>query len=151
MPLTRKQKVLLALGFLLLVACSSLLTIYFASAHFFVPPPVTEAPTRDIPFARQDAVNVCQRESAERFSGRLLRSSADWRSTRYESERGVFVVLLDGAVGNQQDHVMATIYCYVEPDTHEISYFKAYDENDDDMFSGGISMEGMMKALGGGE
>ena len=100
-----------------------------------------------VPFGDLDAAKSCEIEAAEKFEGRLLHSSIDWHSTRFQESRNVYVVMLNGTVGTFGNSDSVNIYCYVSPKTERVSYFKAYDSNSRPMLSNAINMDAMLKSF----
>ena len=120
------------LGIASVVMLSSLLTVYLtdndrstalnATRDIFADRNFNEAP-----FNAQDAGLACTQESNQRFGATLVRSRVDWRSTRFDEGRELWLVVLNGDVGDLYQYDEATIYCYINPKTYVVSYFKAYD------------------------
>jgi len=132
-----------------IVITSSLLTIHFANSSDRLPFEHTGT-ARDfakIPFDSLDATRGCEKETRAKFAGDYLRSTVDWHSTRFQESRAVYIVVLDADIGTREKFEEAKVYCYVNPDTYKVSYFKAYDDDQKPMLSTGISFKDMMKSF----
>ncbi|MGH1371866.1 MAG: hypothetical protein ACRBBW_07525 [Cellvibrionaceae bacterium] len=149
MLLPLKQFLLWCLGGSAIVIPTSLMTAYYAGNQSFDVGSSSSNPTviEQVPFDSLDASRVCEVEAKEKFEGRLLHSSVNWHSTRYQESRDVFVVMLDATVGSYTRQESANVYCYVNPRTEDVSYFKAYDSNNQPMLSNAINMEAMLKSF----
>ncbi len=85
-------------------------------------------PGRDfqrIPFDILDASTVCRAESKAQFGPALLRTQVDDHSTRFQADRGIFIVIMRGYIAAEKGYEEAAIYCYVNPDDHMITYYQA--------------------------
>lgn len=144
-----KQFLMWCLGGAVVVIPTSLLTVYYAGGQEInVFQSSSEKKLVDrVPFGNLDAARSCEIEAAEKFEGRLLHSSIDWHSTRFQESRNVFVVMLNGTVGTYGDSELVNIYCYVSPKTERVSYFKAYDSSSRPMLSNAINMDAMLKSF----
>lgn len=150
MLLPLKQFLFWCLGGSAVVVPASLMTAYYAGnqSHNFNSSSSASQTIEQVPFDSLDASKVCQTEAKEKFEGRLLHSSVNWHSTRFQESRNVFVVMLDANVGTYTQQESANVYCYVNPRTESVSYFKAYDSNNQPMLSNAINMEAMLKSFG---
>lgn len=150
MFLSLKQFFLWCLSGSALVVSTSLMTAYYADGHnySFSLSSSTAKPADLIRFDSLDAARVCEIEAKEKFEGRLLHSSVNWHSTRFQDSRNVYVVMLDGSVGKYTRQESVNIYCYVNPKSEQVSYFKAYDSNNQPMLSNAIHMDAMLKSFG---
>ena len=150
MLLPLKQFLFWCLGGSAVVVPTSLMTAYYAgnqSYSFNSSSSASQQSLQQVPFDSLDASKVCAAEAEEKFEGRLLHSSVNWHSTRFQESRNVFVVMLDANVGTYAQQESANIYCYVNPRTEDVSYFKAYDANNQPMLSNAINMEAMLKSF----
>ncbi len=144
------HNLLAGVGLFSVTVGSSLLTLYIAKSNpsWMNSGSAKDSALRyDLQFDGMQAVSNCQEKAFQKFSGTLLRSEVDWRSTRYQEEQDQFVVLLNGSTGNLQHHEPVTIYCYIDPDSEEVSYFRAYDSNNSSIFSNGLSLDDMVRGL----
>ncbi len=145
-----KSKTLTVMFFIAgIVITSSLLTIHFANSSDNLSFELFGTP-RDfskIPFDSLDATRGCEQEARDKFTGEYLRSTVDWHSTRFQENRDTFIVVLNADIGTLENFEEAKVYCYVNPRTYMVSYFKAYDGNDKPMLSNGISFKEMMSAF----
>lgn len=140
MLLALKQHLLWGLLGSSIVISSSLATVYLSGGNRLnFSDAANRAPVAAL--NSLDAVNYCQAEAEEKFEGQLLYSNADWHSTRFEPTRNEFMVLLNGAVGTHSHNEKVNIYCYVSPADREVSYFRAYDSNNQSMLTSGINLE----------
>lgn len=122
-----------------LSSIASLLTIV-ASGHgsFLLPASATEeivdkpVPSYDV----LDAIAACRDHSDNKFDNTLLRSYVDDHSTRFETDRGVYLVVLTAHIGDKRTYDEATVYCYVRPATNKVTYFRAYDSEKKSLQSG---------------
>jgi|GEM_PF-1155743 len=127
-----KQHALWGFGAAATVAVSSLLTYYIASDNSGHSTSAANTLFADrnfnqAPFDANDASRACEAESKRKFGDTLLRSNVNWHSTRFDEQRKLWLVVLDSDVGNLEQFDNASIYCYINPRTYEVSYFKAYD------------------------
>lgn len=106
---------------------------------------------KKVPFNSLDAALNCEEETLEKFSGDFLRSTVDWHSTRFQKSRNVFIVVLDAHIGSRRHFEPVKIYCYVNPRSYRVSYFKAYDSNNRPMLSNGIDIKEMLASFTRGE
>lgn len=152
MLITFKKILLWCLGAVAIVVPTSLLTMHYAGAGklslFQSPQPKSSSVSAEPAFDSLQAVQACEKKSAAKFDGELLGSSVDWRSTRFQPSRNVFIVILKGNVGTYDDFEEANIYCYVNPKSEKVTYFKAYDSENKPMLSNGISMDAMLESFG---
>jgi len=100
-----------------------------------------------IPFNSLDAALSCEKETLEKFSSDFLRSTVDWHSTRFQESRNVFIVVLDAHIGTRKNFEAAKVYCYVNPRSYRVSYFKAYDSNNKALLSNGIDLKEMLASF----
>lgn len=121
-----------------LSSIASLLTIV-ATGHgsFLLPAKAAEvtdkpAPTYDV----LDAIAACRDHSDDKFDNTLLRSYVDDHSTRFEEDRGVYLVVLSAHIGSKRKYDEATVYCYVRPATNKVTYFRSYDSEKKSLQSG---------------
>ncbi|WP_423893722.1 hypothetical protein [Candidatus Pelagadaptatus aseana] len=149
-----KQALAWSAGISALVIPPSLLTIYYTEPTrlSFLDSKSSESvaqhrPAAEIPFDLTAAVDACKVESQERLSDVLLRSSVDWHSTRYQPNRGIYVVILKADIGSLRNFEEANVYCYVSPRTEKVSYFNAYDANGKSYVSRAISFNTVVKAF----
>ncbi len=144
-----KLFLLWCLGGAAVVILASLMTAYYVGdeIYSFSSSSPSSANIDRVPFDSLDASKVCELEAAEKFEGSLLHSSVNWHSTRYQESRDVFVVMLDATVGTYAQQESANIYCYVNPRTEDVSYFKAYDSSNQPMLSNAINMDAMLKSF----
>ncbi|WP_439135663.1 hypothetical protein [Pseudomaricurvus sp.] len=148
--LTNELRLKYALGLLVVAILSSALTILGVNTYSWLSPDKSSAPyLHDIPFDRLDAVHLCEDKAKVRFGDKLVRTDTDWRSTRFQADKHVYLVILNGSIGNYEQHEKAKIYCYVDPDDQYVSYFKAYDLEGRSMLSRNISMDTMLEGLSG--
>ncbi len=150
MFLPLKQFLLWCLGGSAIVVPTILMTAYYAGnqSYSFDSSASNSKAIEQVPFDSLDASKVCEVEAKEKFEGRLLHSSVNWHSTRYQESRNVYVVMLDATVGSYAQQESANVYCYVNPRSKDVSYFKAYDSNNQPMLSNAINMEAMLKSFG---
>lgn len=137
-----------ALGVIVL---SCLVTLYFVSdSNANLLDLVTGKSKRDfqqVPFDSLDASESCRNESKGQFGQDFLRSTVDWHSTRFQENREVYIVVLDADIGTRENFEQARVYCYVNPKSYIVSYFKAYDSHNDAMLSGGFNLKDMMESF----
>lgn len=127
-----KQHALWGLGAAATVVISSLLTYYIASDSRGNSPPSSDTLFADrnfaeAPFDANDASRACEAESKHKLGNSLLRTNINWHSTRFDEKRQLWLVVLDGDVGDLEQFESAHIYCYINPRSYEVSYLKAYD------------------------
>lgn len=121
-----------------LSSIASLLTIVASGqVNFFLPDKTTKvinnpAPTYDI----LDAISACRDHSDDKFDNTLLRTYVDDHSTRFETDRGVYLVVLTAHIGNKIKYDEATVYCYIRPATNKVTYFRSYDSEKRSLQSG---------------
>lgn len=121
-----------------LTSIASLLTIV-ATGHggFLLPVSDTEQPDKPISsYDVLDAIAACRDHSKEKFDNTLLRSYVDDHSTRFEEDRGVYLVVLTAHIGSKRKYDDATVYCYVRPATNKVTYFRSYDSDKKSLQSG---------------
>lgn len=146
-----KDMLQLSLITISLVAVTSVMTIYLSGHSKTVfDPLLSESETLQnvsahILYTELDAITDCHKKALEKFEGELLRSTVDDHSTRYDSGREKFIVVLHGAIGKPQKNEAARIYCYVEPNSQKVTYFSAYDANNKSLLSG--SGFGLLQSL----
>ncbi len=153
MLLPLKQFLLWCLGGSAIVVPTSLMTAYYAGGQDYNFN-LSDSPVKPVELVRfdsLDAARVCEIEAKEKFEGRLLHSSVNWHSTRFQESRNVYVVMLDGNVGEYTQQESVNIYCYVNPKSEQVSYFKAYDSDNKPMLSNAIHMDAMLKSFGSGD
>lgn len=83
-----------------------------------------------------DAIEACRVHSKERFEDKLFRSTVDSHSTRFDESRGVYLIVLNGHIGNMREYDDAIIYCYIRPDSNRVTYFRSYDSDTKSLQSG---------------
>lgn len=144
-----KQILLWCLGSSAVVVPTSLVTLYYAGGQSYAlgSSSASAKLIDQVPFDGLDASEACRVEAHEKFEGQLLHASVNWHSTRFQKSRNVFVVMLDGSVGSYSQQESVNIYCYVSPKTQAVSYFKAYDSNNQPMLSNAINMDAMLKSF----
>lgn len=123
-----------------IVLVSSMLTLY-ASGKFIVTTAWQNArfSNRDyveIPFDTYDAMIACREEAREQLGSSLLRSSPDWRSTRFEPDRQTYLTVLQADVRNLNIFEEAYVYCYIDPNDYVATYIRAYDSKQRPLISG---------------
>lgn len=122
-----------------IVLFSSLLTLYFSGQFTGTTAPKdTLFSNRDygeIPFDTYDALIACREKAREEFGSSLVRTHADWHSSRFEPDRQSYLVALYADVGALDIFEEAYIYCYVDPKDYVVTYFKAYDSRQRPMLS----------------
>ncbi len=116
---------------LIMIACAG--TIYFAN-HFIQlnGSESTIQKDRDYslsPFAMNDAISVCRKQATSKFGSKLQHTVVNEHSTRYDSEQGVYFVVLDGRVGSKSKSSNNQIYCHVDSRHYVVNYFKTHDPN----------------------
>ncbi len=144
---TLKQALLWILSINAVVIPTSLLTLYIAGFQPFqhAADPTVQEP--EILFGVSDAAAACEVKADKKFEGQLRYSNVDWHSTRFQSERNVYVVVLNGGVGPAANIDKATIYCYVNPVSEIVTYFKAYDDNSKPMLNRGVQMDSLLQSF----
>lgn len=136
------------LAIFIIAILTSLLTLLGVNVFTWLSADEPDAPYyHKIPFDQQDAVRLCEEKALSKFGERLVRTDTDWRSTRFESKKDTYLVLLNGTIGDYQQNEQAKLYCYVDPDDKVVTYFKAYDLNGKSMLSRSINMEAMLEGL----
>lgn len=116
----------------------SLLTIV-ATGHgsFLMPsdtPDVVDKPVAN--YDVLDAIAACRDHSDMKFDKTLLRSYVDDHSTRFEVDRGIYLVVLTAHIGSKRHYDEATVYCYVRPANNKVTYFRSYDSDKKSLQSG---------------
>jgi hypothetical protein len=76
------------------------------------------------PFDLMDAYDACLLESKAKLGAGILRAHMLPLSTRYQPEKGTYLVVLSADVGSVREWSVVTVYCTVDPKAHEISYYK---------------------------
>ncbi len=102
---------------------------------------------QEIPFDSLDASRECEKEARDKFGEEYLRSTVDWHSTRFQETRNMYIVVLEADIGIRESFEQAKVYCYINPKSYVVSYFKAYDSEDKPMLSSGVSFEEMMDSF----
>jgi len=134
-----------------LVIPTIIVTLYFSNAELQlfsgIMPGENVRDYQKVPFNSLDAVDNCEEETAEKFSKDFLRSTVDWHSTRFQESRKVFIVVLDAHIGSRKNFEAAKVYCYINPISYRVTYFKAYDSNNKAMLSNGIDIKAMLASF----
>ncbi len=76
------------------------------------------------PFSLMDAHDACRYEAESKLGGSLLRSEMLPLSTRFNTKKGTYLVVLDADVGTIDTWSGVTIYCDIDPTKQKISYYK---------------------------
>ena len=85
---------------------------------------------QQIPFDELDAVSKCKsRTRNELGAGLRLLHDNDW-STRWEEKRQLYLVALDAEMTLEHGANTLNVYCYVDPSTYVVTYFKIVDPNE---------------------
>lgn len=92
--------------------------------------------TEPVVYDELDAIQSCRKHSQEKFENTIVRSYVDDHSTRFEEDRGVYLVVLNSHIGTARKYDEATVYCYVRPTTNRVTYFRAYDSEKRSLQSG---------------
>ena len=125
---------------------ASLLTLYFSSERI-----ASNGGGRAIfeqrdfsftPFSLMDAYDACVMEARSKLGSNLLRSHMLPLSTRYQQDKGTYMVVLSADVGEVDDWSVMTIYCTVDPQAHEISYYKEIYQGQPSLLSRTMSLLG---------
>jgi len=134
-----------------LVIPTVIATLYFSNAELQlfsgIMPGDNVRDYRKVPFNSLDAVFNCEEETADKFSKDFLRSTVDWHSTRFQESRKVFIVVLDAHIGTRKHFEAAKVYCYINPKSYRVTYFKAYDSENKAMLSNGIDIKEMLASF----
>jgi len=99
------------------------------------------------PFDIYDASLACGDEAKQKLGPSLVRLRADWHSTRLETERQIYFVAMQGDVGTLEEYDEVYIYCYIDPQDYEVTYFKAYDSKQKPLLSK-FSFEDLIGSMG---
>lgn len=131
---------------LLLAMAASLLTLYF-SADRGVEGRGGRAifEQRDFsftPFSLMDAYDACVLEAKSKLGNSILRTHMLPLSTRYQQDKGTYMVVLSADVGTVEEWSVMTIYCTVDPNAHEISYYKEIYDGQPSLLSRTMSLLG---------
>ncbi len=141
-----RQKPVSAMLLLAIVAC--LLTLYFGSSRtveFHGGRAIFEQ--RDFshtPFGLMDAYDACLLEAESKLGAGMLRAHMLPLSTRYQPNKGTYLVVLSADVGSIEKWTVLTVYCTVDPQVKEISYYKEVYENQPSLLSRTLSLLGGM-------
>ena len=76
------------------------------------------------PFALTDAHDACLYEVKSKLGERLLRSEMVPLSTRFNSDKGSYLVVLDADVGPINTWTNVLIYCDIDPLRHTVSFYR---------------------------
>ncbi len=116
---------------LIIIVCA--VTVYFATQFSQLKNiESTTQKDRDYslnPFALNDAISICREEATSRLGPKLKHTAVNDHSTRYDSEQGVYFVVLDGRVGSKSKFSTNQIYCHVNSRQYVVNYFKTHDAN----------------------
>ena len=147
---SRFKKTLIIVGAVLgVVIPSCLVTLHYvkASGQSLLGFAGEKRNFQEIPFDSLDASISCEDEAKNKFGDEFLRSTVDWHSTRFQETRNMYIVVLDADIWIRESFEQAKIYCYINPRSYMVSYFKAYDSEDNPMLSSGVSFEEMMDSF----
>ena len=76
------------------------------------------------PFALTDAHDACLYEVKSKLGERLLRSEMVPLSTRFNSDNGSYLVVLDADIGLINTWTNTLIYCDIDPLRHTVSFYR---------------------------
>ena len=79
---------------------------------------------RQTPFDELDALQICQYQTREIHSTRLLTSYVDSHSSRFEHSTGVYKVFVFARIGEARDYDDAIIHCHINPHKHLIEHYQ---------------------------
>ncbi|WP_101760451.1 hypothetical protein [Oceanicoccus sp. KOV_DT_Chl] len=94
------------------------------------------------PFALMDAYDACVYEAQSKLGNSLLRSEILPLSTRYNYDRNSYKVVLDVDVGTVHEWLDAHIYCDIDPEAQELSYYKEIYRGEPSLLAKTMSMLG---------
>jgi hypothetical protein len=77
-----------------------------------------------IGFALTDAHDACLYEVKSKLGERLLRSEMVPLSTRFNSDNGSYLVVLDADIGLINTWTNTLIYCDIDPLRHTVSFYR---------------------------
>lgn len=76
------------------------------------------------PFGLMDAYDACVMEAKSSLNGGMIRNEMLPLSTRYNEVNNTYLVVIDADVGTIQEWTTVTIYCDIDPDHKQVSYYK---------------------------
>ncbi len=125
-----KQAVwVISVMFLLLVAtCAA--TIFFV--HKYDPSKFNDTfnlSERDYslnPFGINDAIAICRTEAVVKLGSQFKHTIVDDLSTRVDTTRGIYLVVLKASTVTSNMNDQRLIYCHVDPKDYIVSYFKTH-------------------------
>lgn len=131
-----------------LVAASSLLTVYFNDGRNLdlvdTNDPLRNRDFIAQPFDLMDAYAICVSQARSKHGINLLRKRMLPLSTRFEEREGIYLMVLSADVGSFDDWNEVTILCSVDPNAHQVSYYKEVYDGEQSVLSKTMSALGKM-------
>ncbi len=79
------------------------------------------------PFGVNDAIDICRVEATAKIGSKLKHTVVDDHSTRLDTTRGIYLVVLNATTRTSNKGDQSKIYCHVGQQDYLVSYFKTHD------------------------
>jgi hypothetical protein len=88
------------------------------------------------PFDINDAISACRHKARLEVGSSLQYTVVNDHSTRYDSNREVYFIVLDAYIESKADDDKNQIYCHVDSQQYRVNYIKTQQTKPRDLFFG---------------